>query len=201
MASFWRGHGDRRSSQSGPGELLLFDLAGVKMLATVQGARRTPRGRLRADAKTLATSGFDNAVKVRDATTGAVLATIGTFKSLVSAVAYLPDGKTLVTGCVDASVKLWDTASGHESALAGQVSAVNGLAIAPDGALLAAAGSDRTAKLWDVTSGRAPVHAPGAGPAGRVRRLCRPTAGWSRRPAAMPSSASGTRDQETCSPR
>ncbi len=40
------------------------------------------------DGKTLATSGHDNSVKVRDAATGAVLTTLGRFGKLVNAIAF-----------------------------------------------------------------------------------------------------------------
>jgi WD40 repeat protein len=62
----------------------------------------------------------------------------------VASLAFSPDGKTLVTGSLDKTVKLWD------AALKGHTNYVQAVAFSPDGKLLASAGEDKAVRLWGV---------------------------------------------------
>jgi WD40 repeat protein len=72
--------------------------------------------------------------------------------SVISAVAFAPDNKTLALGMGDNTVILWDAAKQETIAvLKGHDAAVVAVAFSPDGATLASGGGqDRTVKLWDV---------------------------------------------------
>jgi WD40 repeat protein len=73
----------------------------------------------------------------------------------VLSVAYSPDGKTLASGSIDQTIKLWDVATGKEQAtLKGHTRYVASVAFSPDGKTLASGSEDRTIKLWDVTTGK-----------------------------------------------
>jgi WD40 repeat protein len=72
----------------------------------------------------------------------------------VYAVALTPDGKHLVTGSFDNSVRLWELATGKQVKAfdkpAGHTKMVLSVAVSPDGSLLATGGADGSLKLWDL---------------------------------------------------
>ncbi|HEY9641141.1 MAG TPA: serine/threonine-protein kinase [Coleofasciculaceae cyanobacterium] len=75
--------------------------------------------------------------------------------SFVNTLAIAPDGKTLVSGSADQTIKIWDWATGSElRTLVGHTSFVNALAIAPDGKTLVSGSADQTIKIWDLTTGK-----------------------------------------------
>ncbi|HXG12116.1 MAG TPA: PQQ-binding-like beta-propeller repeat protein [Gemmataceae bacterium] len=71
-------------------------------------------------------------------------------------IAFTPDGKHVITGSFDRTLRLWETATGKEvktfAGPAGHQNQVLCLALSPDGTNLASGSSDNTAKLWDIPS-------------------------------------------------
>jgi hypothetical protein len=72
----------------------------------------------------------------------------------VLSAAFSPDGKRFVTGSVDGTAQVWETATGRRLAtLTGHGGYIAGVGFSPDGARVVTAGSDRTVRTW-VASGR-----------------------------------------------
>ncbi|MER6174018.1 hypothetical protein [Streptosporangium sp. NPDC001681] len=67
----------------------------------------------------------------------------------VYSVAFSPDGKTLATGSLDDTVRLWDMAGRKTIAtLTGHTDAVTSVVFSPDGKTLATGSLDDTVRLW-----------------------------------------------------
>jgi WD40 repeat protein len=70
----------------------------------------------------------------------------------LTSLAFSADGRRLVTGSTDQTVKLWNTATGQELlTLHGPRSRVSCVVFSPDGNTLAAGFADGTSALWDAT--------------------------------------------------
>ncbi|MHC5934623.1 protein kinase domain-containing protein [Nostoc sp.] len=73
---------------------------------------------------------------------------------MVVSVAISPDGKTLVSGSYDYTIKLWNLATGEEiRTFTGHSNFVHSVAISPDGKTLASGSVDTTIKLWNLATG------------------------------------------------
>jgi WD40 repeat protein len=73
----------------------------------------------------------------------------------VHALAFAPDGHTLLSGGADGTIRIWDAAMGLEKTrLAAHEGPVLCLALHPKGRALASGGTDCAMKIWDLTSGK-----------------------------------------------
>jgi WD40 repeat protein/serine/threonine protein kinase/tetratricopeptide (TPR) repeat protein len=73
--------------------------------------------------------------------------------TVAETLAITPDGTTVVSGYTDASVRVWDVATGKErAALLGHKRRVWRVAISPDGQTLASGSLDNTVRLWDLAN-------------------------------------------------
>ena len=69
-------------------------------------------------------------------------------------VAFSPDGQILASGNGNATIELWDAATGtHIRTLSGHTDWVRSVAFSPDGKILASGGRDATIRLWNATTG------------------------------------------------
>ena len=84
---------------------------------------------------------------------GVALQTLKGHSDTVSSVVITPDGKRVVSGSADHTLKVWDLQSGHElRTLEGHSDTVRAMAVTPDGTRAPSASNDRTLKLWDLES-------------------------------------------------
>jgi WD40 repeat protein len=73
----------------------------------------------------------------------------------VLSLAFSPDGKTLASGSVDKTIKIWDVANGRAvRTLAGHANGIESVVFSPEGHTLASVDDKGEIKLWDVTNGR-----------------------------------------------
>ncbi len=79
-------------------------------------------------------------------------------ESPVTAAAFSPDGKTLISGARDKNLRLWDAATGQPlRTLQGHTDWVTAVAFSPDGKTLLSGARDNTLHLWDAATGQ-PLH-------------------------------------------
>jgi WD40 repeat protein len=115
------------------------------------------------DGKLLATTGWDDTVRIWDAFTGEELLTLPTGGLHVFDADFSPDGTRLAAGTNDGTTIMWEIESGSAGdaisgrelfTMSGHTGNVIRLAFSPDGTRLATASFDSTAKVWDAATGQ-----------------------------------------------
>lgn len=71
----------------------------------------------------------------------------------INCIAYMPDGKHIISGGVDKIVSLWDLSNGEcIRQLKGHASTINTITVSEDGSCIYSAGNDYTIKAWNIKS-------------------------------------------------
>jgi WD40 repeat protein len=101
-------------------------------------------------------------VKIWDATTGKLVTTLKGHTDDVWCLAWTKDGKTLISGSTDSSIRTWDTTNWQQTAVLDEHTnpprPVYAIAISQNGRILASV-YDHTARLWNLENGQ-PISSP-----------------------------------------
>lgn len=136
-----------------PGELVVWDIASRSPRLIRRQNRPVPCVAYSDDGRLIAIGDFTGAARILDAATGKTLATLPQHKAIINAVAFLPEGKTLVTACFDGTLTLWDVAGQKERpGLAVPGEQVVGLGVSADGTYIAATTWEGNVHVWNFTS-------------------------------------------------
>jgi WD40 repeat protein len=151
--------GQTLASGSNDNTIILWDVATQKEITPLEGHFGSVNSvAFSPDGQTLASGSEDNTIQLwdRDDTImwymarGRSIATLtgDSYGFLVLSVAFSPDGKTLASGSVDDTMKLWDVATGRSIATLISSRGVGSVAFSPDGKTLASGSGDHTIKIW-----------------------------------------------------
>jgi WD40 repeat protein len=92
---------------------------------------------------------------VWDATTSQETLTLQGHTSSVTSVAFSPDGKRIVSGSLDQTLKVWDATSGQETLThKGHTASVNSVGFSPDGKRILSGSHDNPVKVCDAIGSR-----------------------------------------------
>src|SRR5262245_32817214 len=84
---------------------------------------------------------------------GGVVSTLKGHTEIVYTIAFSPDGRHVLTGSFDKTLRLWEAATGKEiksfGGQAGHQQNILAVAFSPDTHYLASGSQDNTVKLWD----------------------------------------------------
>src|SRR5262249_11286337 len=85
---------------------------------------------------------------------GGLRAARGRGVSGIASVAFSPDGKFVLAGCMENVLRCLELSTGKERKLEGHEQQLHGAVSTPDGKRILSGSYDRTVRLWDVESGR-----------------------------------------------
>ena len=72
----------------------------------------------------------------------------------INAAAFSPDGRRVVAGLADGTVRVWNASGGNAKVLRGHVGQVTAVAFNRDGSLIASGGGDGQVRIWNGATGR-----------------------------------------------
>jgi WD40 repeat protein/transcriptional regulator with XRE-family HTH domain len=168
----WSPQSTHLVSGSTDGQVLQWEVTGEgtgRTLPRVLGAHQWvvfgvawgPDGRL------IASSGWDNSIRVWDATAGTCLQILrnpdqGDTDTLFYRVVWSPDGRLLVSGTYRDGLHVWNVKALHLQVLEGtKLIQYRHIAWCPGGTLLAGGSTDGRVCLWDIASGTLQQQMPG----------------------------------------
>ena len=103
----------------------------------------------------IAVGNFDGTVDVWDLLRKQRVANWKAHQSVITGVAFLPDGKRLVTVAADSAGRLWEVETQRQVwSFSRALNAFHSVAVSPDGQRIAAGTGDALIKIWNPTTGQ-----------------------------------------------
>ncbi|MCG9128502.1 hypothetical protein JT359_12945 [Candidatus Poribacteria bacterium] len=99
-----------------------------------------------------------------DANTGEYKMALTEQNEYVRKIVYAPDGKTIVIGSIDGSIRIWDVSSGKlvKTLITGHYDKITAISFNRDGSKIVTGGSDQSIRLWNIEKeeqvGTSPKH-------------------------------------------
>jgi RNA polymerase sigma factor (sigma-70 family) len=156
-SSTWLGFtpGDKALLTAGAGWLSAWDVATGKELRRCRCPEHSRALALAPDGKTLAVATDTDdpksvAIYLRDTSTGRALQELRGHRALIRSLVFAADGRTLVSGSHDKTVRFWDVARGKEVRRFDEPDMVLAIALSPDGKTLATGSFHSTNSKWTV---------------------------------------------------
>ena len=101
----------------------------------------------------VAAANFNNTVRLLDAETGTLVATLKGHIDSVRSVDFSHDGRRIVSGAEDGTVRIWDTRHGQLlSSFVGRDGTISSVAFSPDDNSVASLADNGVLRLWTAAS-------------------------------------------------
>jgi len=161
----WNRDGGRILSGSYDGIAMVWDAESGNNILAIKTGHRAVFSTIYSPDETMIASGGESGeyevIKIWDANTGKFIAKLeGDTFTTAYFLAWTADGKTLISGSYDSSIRTWNTTTWQQiNVLTGHTWAVRGIALSPNGRILASASQDGTARLWNLENGQ-PIGTP-----------------------------------------
>jgi WD40 repeat protein len=103
---------------------------------------------------TLATSSYDNIIRMWNAQTGDLIHTLTGHTELIKFIAFNHSGSLLASASADHTVRIWNAHTGDLlHTLTGHTDSIESIAYNPDDTIVATASWDNTTRLWSTLTG------------------------------------------------
>lgn len=128
-----------------------YDVATGALLRTLQGHDKHIYEFAISRQGVLASVSLDTSIRLWDITTGKMIRLLSGSTGGVTAVAFTPDGRRLITADSTYNLRLWDVESGKLlDNVPGHRSTVYSIAVSPNGATVASVGGDEFLRTWTL---------------------------------------------------